>query len=87
MAIDPVASHASWMENFRSTRIAGVVQPIAARTPINPAKLKLLNPLQTRAYLGDGNFAGAYEKPDAVMDELWQVAVEETRQLIADGWE
>ena len=87
MAIDPVASHASWMENFRSTRIAGVVQPITARTPINPAKLKLLNPLQTRAYLGDGNFAGVYEKPDAVMDELWQVAVEETRQLIADGWE
>ncbi|MEI6737751.1 MAG: creatininase family protein [Pseudomonadota bacterium] len=84
--IDPVASHASWMENFRSTRLVGVMQPADPRTPIDAAKLKLLNPQQTREYLGDGNFAGAYEKPDAVMDALWQVAVEETRAVIERGW-
>ncbi len=86
-AIDPLASHASWMENFPATRIAGVVQPSSVQPGIDYAKLKLLNPQQTRAYLGDGNFAGAYQKPDAVMDELWQVAVTETRGLIETGWQ
>ena len=85
-AIDPVASHASWMENFPATRVAGVAQPQAQRAPIDYAKLKLLNPQETRAYLGDGNFAGYYEKPDAVMDELWQVAVAETRELLERPW-
>ena len=86
LEIDPVASHASWMENFRSTRVTGVVQPSGSATPVDYAKLKLLNPAETRAYLGDGNFAGVYEKPDAVMDALWQVAVEETRELIETNW-
>jgi creatinine amidohydrolase len=86
MEIDPVASHASWMENFRFTRLAGVKQPQTAHAPIDAAHLKLLNPQQTRDYLGDGNFAGVYEKPDAVMEELWQVAVDETRALIDGNW-
>lgn len=86
MEIDPVASHASWMENFRATRIAGVVQPTHRQPAVDNARLKLLNPRQTREYLGDGNFAGMYEKPDAVMEALWKVAVEETRTLIERGW-
>lgn len=86
MAIDPVASHASWMENFRCTRLAGVKQPQASHLSVDYARLKLMNPAETREYLGDGNFAGVYEKPDAVMDELWQVAVEETRALIESNW-
>ena len=86
MEIDPVASHASWMENFRATRIAGVVQPVHQRPPVDYAKLKLLNPQQTRDYLGDGNFAGFYQKPDEVMDALWKVAVEETRAVMEDNW-
>ena len=85
-AIDPLASHASWMENFRATRIAGVAQPQTQRPSIDYTKLKLLNPEETREYLGDGNFAGYYEKPDAVMDALWKVAVEETRELIEGPW-
>ncbi len=85
-AIDPVASHASWMENFPATRVAGVAQPQTQRPPVDYTKLKLLNPKETRAYLGDGNFAGYYEKPDAVMEELWRVAVEETRGLIEGPW-
>jgi creatinine amidohydrolase len=86
MAIDPVASHASWMENFRSTRLAGVQQPHGSHVAVDYARLKLMNPAETRAYLGDGNFAGVYEKPDAIMDELWQVAVEETRALLEGNW-
>jgi creatinine amidohydrolase len=86
MEIDPVASHASWMENFPSTRISGVKQPTHQRESIDYARLKLLNPKETREYLGDGNFAGVYEKPDAVMVELWEVAVAETRALIEGSW-
>ena len=86
MEIDPIASHASWMENFRATRIAGVAQPTQQRPPVDYAKLKLLNPKETRKYLGDGNFAGVYQKSDEVMDGLWKVAVDETRALIDDNW-
>ena len=82
-AIDPVASHASWMENFARTRIPGVAQPAAQRPMVDLAKLRTLGPKEARDYLGDGNFGGHYEKPDAVMEELWQVAVAETRELIA----
>ena len=85
-AIDPVASHASWMENFPATRVAGVTQPQMQRPPIDFAKLKLLNPRETREYLGDGNFAGYYQKPDEVMAGLWRVAVDETRELLEGPW-
>jgi creatinine amidohydrolase len=53
---------------------------------VDYTKLKLFNPKETREYLGDGNFAGVYEKPDAVMVELWEVAVAETRALIEGSW-
>jgi len=82
-AIDPVASHASWMENFARTRIAGVAQPAVQRPMIDLARLRTLAPKEARDYLGDGNFGGHYQKPDAVMEELWTVAVAETRELIA----
>jgi len=50
---------------------------------VDLAKLRLLDPKEARRYLGDGNFGGHYEKPDAVMDALWKVAVDETRELLA----
>ena len=37
-----------------------------------------------RAYLGDGNYGGVYQRSDEEMLALWQVAVEETRALL-DG--
>ncbi len=83
MQIDPVASHASWMEHFARTRIPGVRQPAGERPMVDLAKLRLLDPKEARRYLGDGNFGGHYEKPDAVMDALWEVAVDETRELLA----
>lgn len=86
MAIDPVASHASWMENFRSTRISGAKTPAVPHAPIDSARFKLMSPKAARDYLGDGNFAGAYEKPDVLMDQVWKIAVEETRAVIDSGW-
>jgi creatinine amidohydrolase len=85
-AIDPVASHASWMENFTWTRLAGVTPPSQQKPMIDFAKLDALDAVGTRQFLGDGNFGGYYEKPDADMEALWSVAVEETRALI-ENWQ
>ena len=40
-----------------------------------------------RDHIGDGNFGGYYQRDDAELLAMWQVAVEETRALIAEGWE
>ena len=84
--IDHVASHASWMENFPWTRLAGVVQPTQRKPMVDLERMRLMGPEQVRAYLGDGNFGGYYERPDEDMLALWQVAVDETRALIEGPW-
>ena len=85
-AIDPVASHASWMENFPWTRLADVVLPDEQKPPVDVERLRLLSPMEGRALLGDGNFAGRYQRPDDDMMALWAVAVEETHRLLTSGW-
>ena len=85
-AIDPVASHASWMENFPWTRLLNVVMPQEQKAPIDVARVRQLNPIDLRAYLGDGSYAGVYQRSDEEMLALWQVGVEETRAVIKDGW-
>jgi creatinine amidohydrolase len=85
-AIDPVASHASWMENFPWTRLAQVVMPQEQKQPIDLAHARQLNPIDLRAYLGDGNYAGVYQRSDEEMRALWQIGVEETRAVIETGW-
>lgn len=86
--IDPVASHASWMENFPWTRIGdgGLHQaaPEAVKLPVG--RTDGLDPAAMRQVAGDGNFGGRYQRDDAEMHAIWQVAVEETRALIAEGW-
>ena len=84
--IDPVASHASWMENFPWTRLPGVDQPTERKPMVDFAKLDVLGPKAQRAYLGDGNFGGYYQRSDADMLALWQVAVAETRALLEGPW-
>jgi creatinine amidohydrolase len=81
-AIDPVASHASWMENFPWTRLAGVAMPAEQKPMTDLARLRLLGPAEVRAQLGDGNFGGLYQRPDADMLSIWQTAVAETRAAI-----
>jgi creatinine amidohydrolase len=84
MAIDPAASHASWMENFPWTRLAGVALPPESKPALDRDRFALENPAGRRRMLGDGNFHGLYQRPDAEMLALWEVAVAETRR--ADGW-
>ena len=84
--IDPVASHASWMENFPWTRLAGVKQSTQQKPMIDLARMRLMSPKAVRDYLGDGNFGGYYERPDTDMQAIWDIAVKETRALIEGPW-
>ena len=75
------------MENFPWTRLAGVALPDAAKPLTDLDRLSRLNPQQTRELLGDGNMGGLYQRADADMLAIWQVAVEETLALLAGGWD
>ena len=85
-AIDPVASHASWMENFPWNRLLNVALPNQQKQMIDPAHVKQLRPIEAREYLGDGNYGGLYQRSDDEMNQLWQIGVEETRAVIEEGW-
>jgi creatinine amidohydrolase len=84
--IDPLASHASWMENFPWTRLEGVVSPAERKPMVDLARLRLLDAQGARVLLGDGNFGGLYQRSEADTEAIWKVAVAETRALIAGGW-
>lgn len=83
---DPQASHASWMENFRSTRLAGVELPASPKPQVDYARMALMDPQAKRAYLGDGCYGGHYQQPEVVMDALWSLAVAETRAQLEGPW-
>ena len=84
--IDPVASHASWMENFPWTRLEGVASPPEQKPMVDFAKLKMLPPKGARELLGDGNFGGYYQRPDEEMQALWETAIAEARDQLENGW-
>ena len=84
--IDPNASHASWMENFAWTRLEGVDLPDKEKQMVDFDKLRVMNPQQVRDYLQEGNFGGVFQKSDDVMQELWQVGVEEARAQLEGPW-
>ena len=85
-AIDPAASHASWMENFPWTRLAKIDMPKEQKPMIDLDHVRQLDPKSLRAYLKDGNWGGLYQRDDAEMMKVWQVGVEETRELLERGW-
>lgn len=86
MNIDQAASHASWMENFPWTRLAHAALPSTAKPGMDMAAFATLDPGAKRAMLGDGNYLGVYQKPDSDMLAIWDVAVKETRDVIASNW-
>ena len=85
-ATDPVASHASWMEAFPWTRLAGVAMPETQKPALPYAEWTHLGAAAIRERLGDGNFAGRYLRSDADMAALWSVAVADTREQLESGW-
>jgi creatinine amidohydrolase len=86
MAIDELGSHASWAENFPWTRLEGVAAPQGRKEGVDLALMRVLDPASVRRLVGDGNLGGVYEKDDATMRRLWEVAVTETRELLEGGW-
>jgi creatinine amidohydrolase len=85
-AVDPAASHASWMESFPWTRVAGVTPPDAHKPRIDEAAVREADPDRVRELAGDGSYGGFYERPDADVLPVWQAGVEETRELLERGW-
>lgn len=79
-------SHASWMENFAWTRLAHAAAPAGDKPMVDAERLRASPPAQVRAMLGDGNFGGAWQKPDEVSAALWQTGVEETRAALEGPW-
>ncbi len=86
-AIDPVASHASWMENFPWTRLGGVTVPGERKAMVDLERLRRLDPQGVRDLIGDGGFGGYHARADREMETIWREAVEETRERIAAGWD
>ncbi|MCD1620357.1 creatininase family protein [Salipiger marinus] len=85
-ATDPVASHASWMENFPWTRLPGRPVPQEQKPFVPFDKLRDRNAAGVRALIGDGNYGGVYQKPDEDMARIWEVAVAETRAQLEGDW-
>jgi creatinine amidohydrolase len=86
-AIDSVASHASWMENFPWTRLTKIDMPREQKPMSDLEKLRQLDPKSLRKYLKDGNYGGLYQRDDEEMMKIWRTGVEETRALLAGGWD
>jgi len=86
-AIDPVASHASWMENFPWTRLETVDMPREQKPMSDLDKLRQLDPKSLRQYLKDGNYGGFYQRDDEEMMKIWRTGVEETRALLMEAWD
>jgi creatinine amidohydrolase len=85
-AIDPVASHASWMENFPWTRLEKIKMPLEQKPEVDVNHLRQLDPKALRVYLKDGNWGGVYQRSDEEMMKIWRVAVQETVELLNSGW-
>jgi creatinine amidohydrolase len=86
-AIDPVASHASWMENFPWTRLAKIDMPREQKPMSDLEKLRQLDPKSLREYLKDGNYGGLYQRHDDEMMKIWRAGVDETRALLTEAWD
>jgi len=81
-AVDSIGSHGSWMENFPWNRVAPA--PGEIKPPVDLDLLRALPPQKVKDLIGDGNYGGAYEKPDEQMMAIWRTGVDETRRVI-DG--
>lgn len=66
-------NHANWGENFRFVRVAEM--PEGEKEPINLDRLEERVPM--REVAGDGNFGGAYQQDDTVMNALFMTVVDD----------
>ena len=86
-SIDPTSSHASWMENLPWTRLENAPCPDVRKEAADYQRLSVMNSAEARAYLGDGNFGGWYQRSPEEELAMWQVAVAETRDILEGPWQ
>ena len=67
--------------------VYGQKPPADAKPMIDLARYQRLDAGAKKALIGDGNFGGAYQRPDEDMHAVWEVAVAETRSIIASDWD
>ncbi len=82
--VDPVASHASWMENYPWTRLPLRVPEEGAKPMVDVDRMRTMPPFEARLLLEDGSFGGRYQRDDLEMLEIWDVAVRETQALLEE---
>jgi len=85
-SVDDKSSHASWMENFPSTRLDHATAPKGRKNLVDYQKLRTSSPQEIREMIGDGNFGGPWQLDDETMAELWRIGVEETREVLEGPW-
>ena len=85
-AIDPDATHASWLENFPWTRLAGVTLPQKSKKMCDHSAIQLINGKELRIALGDGSFGGRYTRSDEDMLEIWETAIAEIQESLEKNW-
>jgi len=86
-AVEKGSSHASWMENFPWTEVEGVVYETQhSKPPLDLEMLRQKGPRAVRTFVGDGNYGGMEKREPALMEEIWKIAVNETRDILKNGW-
>ncbi|MEN4011214.1 MAG: creatininase family protein [Bellilinea sp.] len=71
-------AHANWLEAFSFTRVADL--PTGEKVP--PSCRDLPDAARTRELYADGSFGGAYQADDAVMETLFNAALEDVLMLV-----
>jgi creatinine amidohydrolase len=71
-------SHANWLEAFSFTRVAEL--PSGEKAPVYIPGL--MGADQARTVYGDGNFGGPYAVDEAIMDELFEAALQDILMLL-----
>jgi creatinine amidohydrolase len=81
------SSHASWMENFPWTEIAGAeYNTTTSKDPIDLDMMRQLNHQGAREIIKDGNFGGREQRDRKTMEKIWDMAVKETRSILENEW-
>jgi creatinine amidohydrolase len=71
--------HASWMEAFSFTRVTAL--PEGEKAPFYP-RGSLYSAEKQREIYGDGMFGGAYRADDTVMQEMFDICLEEILEML-----
>ena len=84
--VSTTGSHANWWENFPWTRLPNIAAPQGIKPGFDRELMRASSPKGVREIIGDGCFGGEYQKPDEIMEMLWKVGVEETREVLEGPW-